>query len=294
MKRRYHIGIVLMMLSAMLTLNVYKVPVWAVDKKQQVQNENKKLQEKNKKIQNEIKELDEKMTASHETYEKYRSKLSSVQKELKDTQERLQEAKQSKEEQSRIMSKRIKFLYENGNMAYMEVIFEASNFQEFLRRVDYVSKVSKYDSNMFLKLQTTEDTIRIAEIRLKKDYQTAKTLTAQAKVKKEKLDQAVAKKQEKIVWYQKKLASNSALLAAFEEEEPDQKDLDMASVKESAKESKSDTGTSVGSTSKRPSQTKPSASATTAKKNNTTTTSSGNRFHPATVFHLDMDTASIQ
>ena len=48
MKRRYHIGIVLMMLSAMFTLNVYKVPVWAVDKKQQVQNENKKLQEKNK------------------------------------------------------------------------------------------------------------------------------------------------------------------------------------------------------------------------------------------------------
>lgn len=46
MKRRYHIGIVLMMLSAMLTLNVYKVSVWAVDKKQQVQNENKKLQEK--------------------------------------------------------------------------------------------------------------------------------------------------------------------------------------------------------------------------------------------------------
>ena len=285
MKRRYHIGIVLMMLSAMLTLNVYKVPVWAVDKKQQVQNENKKLQEKNKKIQNEIKELDEKMTASHETYEKYRSKLSSVQKELKDTQERLQEAKQSKEEQSRIMSKRIKFLYENGNMAYMEVIFEASNFQEFLRRADYVSKVSKYDSNMFLKLQTTEDTIRIAESRLKKDYQTAKTLTAQAKVKKEKLDQAVAKKQEKIVWYQKKLASNSALLAAFEAEEPDQKDLDMASVKESAKESKSDTGTSAGSTSKRPSQTKPSASATTAKKNNTTTTSSGNLGWPVPSCH---------
>ena len=72
-----------MMLSAMLTLNVYKVPVWAVDKKQQVQNENKKLQEKNKKIQNEIKELDEKMTASHETYEKYRSKLSSDRTNLK-------------------------------------------------------------------------------------------------------------------------------------------------------------------------------------------------------------------
>ena len=47
------------MLSAMLTLNVYKVPVWAVDKKQQVQNENKKLQEKNKNIQNNFKKMDE-------------------------------------------------------------------------------------------------------------------------------------------------------------------------------------------------------------------------------------------
>ena len=162
------------------------------------------------------------MTESHETYDKCRLRLSSVQKELKDTQAQLKEAKQSKEEQSRIMSKRIKFLYENGNMAYMEVIFEASNFQEFLKRADYVSKISKYDSNMFLKLQTTEDTIKIAENRLKKDYQSAKILTAQAKAKKEKLDQAVAAKQKKIVWYQKKLASNKELLVAFEAEERNQ------------------------------------------------------------------------
>ena len=71
------------------------------------------------------------------------------------------------------------------------------------------------------------------------------------------------------------------MLAAFEAEEPDQKDLDMASVKES----KSDTGTSAASTSKRPSQTKPSASATTAKKNNTTTTSSGNLGWPVPSCH---------
>ena len=141
MKRRYHTGFVLIILSAMFALNFYKAPVLAASKKEQVENENKKLREENEKIQNEIKDLDEKMTQSHETYDRCRSKLSAVQKELKDTKERLKEAKLSKEEQSRIMSKRIKFLYENGNMAYMEVIFEASNFQEFLKRADYVSKI---------------------------------------------------------------------------------------------------------------------------------------------------------
>lgn len=294
MKRRYQKGIAWILIAAMLCLNLCDtLPVYAANKKQQIKNENKKLQEENKKIQNEIKDLDEKMTKSHETYDKCKSRLLSVQKELKDTKEKLEEAKASKEEQSRIMSKRIKFLYENGNMAYMEVIFEASNFQEFLKRADYVSKISKYDSNMFLKLQTTEDTIRIAQENLQKDYKSAKTLTAQAKEKKEKLDQAVAAKQQKIVAYQKKLASNKELLAAFEAEEQHQ--LDMASVEESIADQKNTTSKSESTTNKKPEvstkpSSKPSTTATTATKKDdsstsTTTSGSGNLIWPVPSCH---------
>lgn len=282
MKGKYHAGIVCILISAMLSLNYCKVPVLAASSKQQVKNENKKLQEQNQKIQNEIKDLDEKMTKSHETYEQCRSKLISVQKELKDTKEKLKQAKASKEEQSKIMSKRIKFLYENGNMAYMEVIFEASNFQEFLKRADYVSKISKYDSNMFLKLQTTEDTIRISQENLKKDYKSAKELTAQAKQKKDKLDQAVLAKQKKIKAYQKKLASNKALLAQFEAEERNQEQLDMASNKEEsysndtskAVSQKTESKKTESSTSKHPAQSTSKPVATTSKKDETTASSS--------------------
>lgn len=282
MKGKYYAGIVCILISAMLSLNYCKVPVLAASSKQQVKNENKKLQEQNQKIQNEIKDLDEKMTKSHETYEQCRSKLISVQKELKDTKEKLKQAKASKEEQSKIMSKRIKFLYENGNMAYMEVIFEASNFQEFLKRADYVSKISKYDSNMFLKLQTTEDTIRISQENLKKDYKSAKELTAQAKQKKDKLDQAVLAKQKKIKAYQKKLASNKALLAQFEAEERNQEQLDMASNKEEsysndtskAVSQKTESKKTESSTSKHPAQSTSKPVATTSKKDETTASSS--------------------
>lgn len=292
MKRRYQKGIGWILIATMLSLNLCgTLPIYAANKKQQIKNENKKLQEENKKIQNEIKDLDEKMTKSHETYDKCKSRLQSVQKELKDTKEKLEEAKASKEEQSRIMSKRIKFLYENGNMAYMEVIFEANDFQEFLKRADYVSKISKYDSNMFLKLQTTEDTIRIAQDHLKKDYKSAKILTAQAKEKKEKLDQAVAAKQQKIVAYQKKLASNKELLAAFEAEEQHQ--MDMASIEEAVADQKNTTSKSEPVTNKKPEvstkpASKPSTSSTTATKKDdtsTTTSSSGHLIWPVPSCH---------
>ena len=187
MKRRYQAGIIMILISAMIASNLPMTTVFAAAKKQQVKQETKKLEEQSRKMQQEIKNLDEKMIKSNDAYEACQEKLISVQKQLKKTQQELKEAKASKEDQSRIMSKRIKFLYENGNMAYMEVIFEANNFQEFLKRADYVSKISKYDINMFLQLLTTEDKIRMATKSLKQDYQNTKTLTAKAKTEKEKL-----------------------------------------------------------------------------------------------------------
>ena len=121
----------MMLISAMIASNLPMTTVFAAAKKQQVKQETKKLEEQSRKMQQEIKDLDEKMIKSNDAYEACQEKLISVQKQLKKTQQELKEAKASKEDQSRIMSKRIKFLYENGNMAYMEVIFEANNFQEF-------------------------------------------------------------------------------------------------------------------------------------------------------------------
>ena len=257
MKRRYQAGIIMMLISAMIASNLPMTTVFAAAKKQQVKQETKKLEEQSRKMQQEIKDLDEKMIKSNDAYEACQEKLISVQKQLKKTQQELKEAKASKEDQSRIMSKRIKFLYENGNMAYMEVTFEANNFQEFLKRADYVSKISKYDSNMFLQLQTTEDKIRMATKSLKQDYQNTKTLTAKAKTEKEKLDQAAAKKKSKLASYQKQLASDKELLAWFEAEEKRQEEMDLASAKD---------GNADNTTSK--------SKATTESKKETTTTTS--------------------
>lgn len=297
MKRRYQTGIILMLISAMTASNLPMTTVFAAGKKQQVKQETKKLEEQSRKMQQEIKDLDEKMTKSNDAYEKCQNKLVSVQKQLKKTEQELKEAKASKENQSKIMSKRIKFLYENGNMAYMEVIFEASNFQEFLKRADYVTKISKYDSNMFLKLQTTEDKIKMATKSLKQDYKSAKMLTAKAKTEKENLDQAAANKKAKLASYQKQLASNKELLAWFEAEEKRQEEMDLASAKESnagnstskAQSEKNVTGntaskntTSKNTTSK---VTTESKKQNTTASSSSTTVSSGNLIWPVPSCH---------
>ena len=292
MKRRYQAGIIMMLISAMIASNLPMTTVFAAAKKQQVKQETKKLEEQSRKMQQEIKDLDEKMIKSNDAYEACQEKLISVQKQLKKTQQELKEAKASKENQSKIMSKRIKFLYENGNMAYMEVIFEANNFQEFLKRAEYVSKISKYDSNMFLRLQTTEDKIRMATKSLKQDYQNTKTLTAKAKTEKEKLDQAAAKKKSKLASYQKQLASDKELLAWFEAEEKRQEEMDLASAKDSnADNTTSKAQSEKNMTGSTASKNTTSKATTESKKENTTTSSpsttvsSGNLIWPVPSCH---------
>ena len=290
MNDKFHV--VTVFISAMIASNLPMTTVFAAAKKQQVKQETKKLEEQSRKMQQEIKDLDEKMIKSNDAYEACQEKLISVQKQLKKTQQELKEAKASKEDQSRIMSKRIKFLYENGNMAYMEVIFEANNFQEFLKRADYVSKISKYDSNMFLQLQTTEDKIRMATKSLKQDYQNTKTLTAKAKTEKEKLDQAAAKKKSKLASYQKQLASDKELLAWFEAEEKRQEEMDLASAKDGnadnttskAQSEKNMTGStaSKNTTSKATTESKKETTTTTSP---STTVSSGNLSWPVPSCH---------
>ena len=171
-------------------------------------------------------------------------------------------------------------------------IFEANNFQEFLKRADYVSKISKYDSNMFLQLQTTEDKIRMATKSLKQDYQNTKTLTAKAKTEKEKLDQAAAKKKSKLASYQKQLASDKELLAWFEAEEKRQEEMDLASAKDGnadnttskAQSEKNMTGStaSKNTTSKATTESKKETTTTTSP---STTVSSGNLSWPVPSCH---------
>ena len=46
------------------------------------------------------------------------------------------------------MKSRIKFMYEKGDMLYMELVFSAESFGEMLNKADYIEMLSSYDRKM--------------------------------------------------------------------------------------------------------------------------------------------------
>ncbi|MCI5622217.1 ABC transporter ATP-binding protein [Anaerostipes sp. 494a] len=202
----------------------YHQVIDAKTSKKQIKEENQKLDKLNQQMQAEIEQLDKKMVKSDIKYEKYSQRLETLQKKVQKTERKLKEARESRVNQYKIMDKRIKFLYENGNTAYLEIIFEAKSFQEFLTRAEYISKISQYDSTMFQKLKNTEKKIELSSKQLKKEYKNVQTVTIQAKKEKEQLNKMALAKKQKLAQYRKKLAANKVLLAQYEVEEKRQQE----------------------------------------------------------------------
>lgn len=187
------------------------------DKAEKKEEENKELEKKVSGMEKEIEAMDQKIEKASNKADKLEKKLNDTKKQVSDTKEKLSEAKASKEKQYKIMSKRIKYLYENGNTGYIDVIVQAKSFNEFLTRLDYVSKISNYDNNMFRKLRKTQDRIALASKKLEESYKEIKAVTKEAKAEEAKIVSLADSKKSKLIQFQQKIASNKDLMQKYQD-----------------------------------------------------------------------------
>lgn len=79
--------------------------------------------------------------------------------EIAVTQENLDIAEEDEKTQYEAMKSRVKFMYERGEIAYLDLIFSASTFSEFINKADYVEKISDYDREMLVEYQLVVEEI---------------------------------------------------------------------------------------------------------------------------------------
>lgn len=96
-----------------------------------------------------VKKVDKKMEKVSETISDLRKQINAARNSLVTLEKELKEAQAVEKVQYETMKKRIKYMYENGSDAYMDVIFSASSLADFLNRSEYIEKISKYDTNLF-------------------------------------------------------------------------------------------------------------------------------------------------
>lgn len=101
-------------------------------------------------------ELDEKITRLNE-------QITLKELQIEQTKQELAEAQEVERQQYEAMKVRIRFMYEEGDAYYLEMLFSATGFADMLNKADYIEAVSEYDRRKLEEYILNEQLIEVCQ-----------------------------------------------------------------------------------------------------------------------------------
>lgn len=128
--------------------------------------------------------------------------LEKTEATLAKAEEELAAANEKKQIQFEALKSRVRFMYENGRLSYLEILFNATDFSDFLNTVEYIDRIVEYDNGLVEQLQATEDLIaeKVEVIATKKEE--VAILAEQLEGKKAALEAKVKSKEKMVLQYE--------------------------------------------------------------------------------------------
>ena len=181
-------------------------------------------------LQADLKDLNAQMTAVSSKLEELEGQIADKEKAIRITGEEIEEAKKTEAWQYDCMVKRIQYMYESGETDYLELLFSAQSFSDFLNYSDYFSAIADYDENMMAEYEATRQRIEEEEAKLLQEKADLDDLYLAAETEKSKVSGLISQTNSNIQKYGDKIATAEEEARAYEAELK-KKEEDIATLK---------------------------------------------------------------
>ncbi len=178
----------------------------------------KNLESAKDNLENYVTQLDANLAELTARIEELNELLDEKQAEINQTLKELDEARIQEEEQYNAMKKRIKFMYEQGNTSYMEMILSAESFADFLNKAEFINKISEYDRNMLDKYIATKESIEAKEKQLSEEQAELEDVKASISAEQESVSALIDAKETEIVYYESDITNKEQAVKDYEAE----------------------------------------------------------------------------
>lgn len=128
------------------------------------------LKKKKEDAEKEKESLENQLNSIVSEMEETKTKIDEKEAEISVKEEELIQAKVDENDQYESMKKRIKYMYENGNTQFIEILCESKSIGDFLNNAEYITTISEYDRNMLVEFQKVVKEVEDQEAALKTEY----------------------------------------------------------------------------------------------------------------------------
>ena len=178
-----------------------------------------KYQKKVDKLTAAVNDLDKQATDISTQIVEKKQQAEDLQNEIDETQTKLAEAQVSEDNQYEAMKKRIQYLYEEGDVAYIDALMSSASFEDSLNKSEYVDQLSTYDQKQLNKLVKTKNDIAEYQQTLKDDLADVEKVKADLETKQADLDDVISQKNAEINKYSDDVEMQKALAAEYAKQE---------------------------------------------------------------------------
>lgn len=217
----------------------------------QKEQEINKAKEEKKALQNgltDVKELKKELEASRENLSNYvteldlqlvdiQTKINNLKEMILEKEEEisaksieLDEALAVQQAQYEAMKSRIKFMYEKGDMLYLELVFAAESFGDMLNKAEYIELLSAYDRKMLDEYVAYAEYVALCKEGLEEDKAVLDEAKAAVEEEEKALNELISTKEQEVYKltedikgkesaiqeYQAEIASQNETIAALE------------------------------------------------------------------------------
>ena len=125
----------------------------------ELQEEIEQKQEELEKGQKKEKDLSSKVNALEEEIYELNDQIEVSEVQLEDLKKDLKEAQKKVDKQNEDLGIRLRTMYKNGSVGFLDVLMNSSSFSEFLTNMDLVEKIYASDKDVLQDLQDAHDEI---------------------------------------------------------------------------------------------------------------------------------------
>lgn len=168
------------------------------DLQRQAEEQQAKTNEASAKVENvseRLRQIQEELRVATAEYKEVKGQLDSVEDKISDNTELLQKTEADLKVKNKKLQQRVRDIYINGQISYVDVLFGAKDFADLMTRMDVLKRIIKHDYDLIMKVKEEKATVENTRAQLEKDKAEAEVLVADAQVKKTKVEDKESEQQ---------------------------------------------------------------------------------------------------
>ena len=154
-----------------------------------------------------IQKLDGELIAIEEKIEELKGLIADKEAEIEQITIELEEAIAVEEAQYAAMKKRVKFMYEQGDAFYLEMMLSAKSFSDFLTKADYIDKLEAYDRKKLDEYTATREWTELVKQTLEAEKQVLDEAKKAQEEEQAALEELMSEKEAQLNKYSKEIAA---------------------------------------------------------------------------------------